>query len=323
MINRIPVYLLTGYLGSGKTSLLKNWLTQPEFKNAALIINELGEVGLDNQLLSAAIEPSSASTLIANACVCCTGLPGLEQALEDLFWARLERRIPKFDCVVVETTGLAQASPIIQTMTSNELLAERFNLAAIVTCVSAATADEVLNTFDEARDQLHCASVVVLTKIDLVESGQTKEIASNLELRLGVHHSTATVLYSANANLLASEIVSYANQQRKHPTEPDHHHHHNHDHALQAHWWAISATVNEHELLHEIQRLQAELGNHLFRLKGIVASHRGTLLIEVVPFETKVAISLYTESQPAVFGLTIISSQIPNLKNYSTIEICS
>jgi G3E family GTPase len=315
MINRLPVYLLTGYLGSGKTSLLKNWLAQPEFKNAALIINELGEVGLDNQLLSAAIEPSS-STLIANACVCCTGLPGLEQALEDLFWARLERRIPKFDCVVIETTGLAQASPIIQTMASNELLAERFHLTAVITCVSAMTVNQVFKTFDEARDQLQCASFVILTKIDLLASGDAQEAGSNLENRLRTHHSNAKVLRSLNANLPASDVVKHPLQVQ---TNPLHLHHHNHDHALQAHWWAISAKINEDELLHSLQHLKAELGNKLFRLKGIVSSDRGTLLIELVPFETRVAISLYTDSQPAEFGLTIISSQVPNLKNYSPI----
>jgi G3E family GTPase len=315
MINRIPVYLLTGYLGSGKTSLLKSWLTQPEFKNAALIINELGEVGLDNQLLSAAIEPSSASTLIANSCICCTGLPGLEQALEDLFWARLERRIPKFDCVVVETTGLAQASPIIQSMQSNELLVERFNLAEIVTCISVITADQVLN-LEEARDQLHCASVVILTKIDLLDSVKVDEIALKLDNQLHAHYSNATVLRSSNANLLANEI-SEAQPQTKtyHPTK----HHHDHDYTLHAHWWAIGAGVSQDELLNDLQQLKAELGNNLVRVKGVVSTNQGVQLIELVPFETKVAVSAYSENQPTEFGLTIISSQIPNLKNYSTI----
>jgi G3E family GTPase len=124
------------------------------------------------------------------------------------------------------------------------------------------------------------------------------------------------VLRSSNANLPASDVVKHPLQAHTHPL---HAQHHNHDHALQAHWWAISATINEDELLHRIQHLKAELGNKLFRLKGIVSSDRGTLLIELVPFETRVAISLHTETQPAEFGLTIISSQVPNLKNYSPI----
>jgi G3E family GTPase len=322
MINRIPVYLLTGYLGSGKTSLLKNWLTQPEFKNAALIINELGEVGLDNQLLSAAIEPSSTSTLIANTCVCCTGLPRLEQALEDLFWARLERRIPKFDCVVIETTGLAQASPIIQTMTSNDLLAERFELATIITCVSGTTADQVLNTFDEARDQLRCASVVVLTKIDMLDTSDANKIASMLENRLRAARSAAVLLLSSNANLPANRVVRHSSRTKSPLSTTDQHqgeHHQHHNHALNAYWWAISAKVNQVELLNDIQRLKTELGDNLFRLKGIVSTHQGALLIELVPFESKVTVTAYPNGQPVEFGLTIISSQVPNLKNYSNI----
>jgi G3E family GTPase len=322
MINRIPVYLLTGYLGSGKTSLLRNWLTQPEFKNAALIINELGEVGLDNQLLSASIEPSSTSTLIANTCVCCTGLPGLEQALEDLFWARLERRIPKFDCVVIETTGLAQASPIIDTFVNHELLAERFELATIITCLSATTADRVLSTFDEARDQLRCASVVVLTKIDLLDGSDTNKIASMIEKRLRTDRSTAVLLLSSNANLPVNSIVRLSSHTKSPLSTTQQHqgnHHQHHQHALNAYWWAISAKVNEAELLNDIQQLKAELGNHLFRLKGIVSTHQGALLIELVPFESKVTVTSYPNGQPAEFGLTIISSQVPNLKNYSNI----
>jgi G3E family GTPase len=315
MINRIPVYLLTGYLGSGKTSLLKNWLKQPELKNAALIINELGEVGLDHQLLRAAIEPSSASTLIANTCVCCTGLPGLEQTLEDLFWARLERRVPKFDCVVIETTGLAQASPIIQTMASNELLAARFTLTAIVTCVSATTTDQVLN-LDEARDQLNCASVVVLTKVDLLDSGKVDEIASKLGNRLRSHDSNAAVLHSSNASLSANEILRLQHRpETHHPAK----HNRDHDHTLEAYWWPISTEASQDELLHDVQQLKAELGINLFRLKGIVSTNQGLRLIELAPFETKVAISTYPDGQPAEFGLTIISSQVPNLKNYSNI----
>ena len=110
---RIPVYLLTGYLGSGKTSLLKAWLGQDAFKDAALVINELGEVGLDNQLLSGATESAA---LVASACVCCTGLPGLAEALEDLFWARLERRMPRFPNLVIETTGLAEPGPVAEAL---------------------------------------------------------------------------------------------------------------------------------------------------------------------------------------------------------------
>ncbi|MCF8181628.1 MAG: GTP-binding protein, partial [Burkholderiaceae bacterium] len=204
---RIPVYLLTGYLGSGKTSLLKSWLAQAEFKDAALVINELGEVGLDNQLLSSATESSA---LVANACVCCTGLPGLAEALEDLFWARLERRMPRFPNLVIETTGLAEPGPVAEALRSSDLLNERYRLAGVMTCLSASTADAVLKQHAEARAQLAGADVLIITKTDLVSS-------ENLDaLHLRVQHQLAHLelekpphlLSSARADLSAKDLLS-------------------------------------------------------------------------------------------------------------------
>lgn len=178
---RIPVYLLTGYLGSGKTSLLKAWLAQLALKDAALVINELGEVGLDNQILSAA---SESAALVANACVCCTGLPGLAEALEDLFWARLERRIPRFPHLVIETTGLAEPGPVVQALNESDLLRERYRIAGVITCLSAATADAVLGQHAEARAQLAGADVLVITKTDLVEAGALERLQQRLQHQL-------------------------------------------------------------------------------------------------------------------------------------------
>ena len=102
MAARTPVWLLTGYLGAGKTTLLARWLREPALARAALVINEIGEVGLDDRLLDGAVD---AASLLANACICCTGLPGLEQALSDLWWDALHRRRPSFDAVLIETTS--------------------------------------------------------------------------------------------------------------------------------------------------------------------------------------------------------------------------
>lgn len=179
--HRIPVYLLTGYLGSGKTSLLKAWLAQPELKDAALVINELGEVGLDNQILSAA---SESAALVANACVCCTGLPGLAQALEDLFWARLERRIPRFPHLVIETTGLAEPGPVVQALNESDLLRERYRIAGVITCLSGATADAVLGQHAQARAQLAGADLLVITKTDLVDAKTLERLQQRLQHQL-------------------------------------------------------------------------------------------------------------------------------------------
>jgi G3E family GTPase len=217
--HRIPVYLLTGYLGSGKTSLLKAWLAQPALKDAALVINELGEVGLDNQILSAA---SESSALVANACVCCTGLPGLAEALEDLFWARLERRIPRFPHLVIETTGLAEPGPVVQALNESDLLRERYRIAGVITCLSAATADAVLGQHAEARAQLAGADVLVITKTDLVEAGAVELLQHRLQHQVEhelAHHqehrqelqvkgrAKLRVLTSAHASLTAQQML--------------------------------------------------------------------------------------------------------------------
>jgi G3E family GTPase len=217
--HRIPVYLLTGYLGSGKTSLLKAWLAQPALKDAALVINELGEVGLDNQILSAA---SESAALVANACVCCTGLPGLAEALEDLFWARLERRIPRFPHLVIETTGLAEPGPVVQALNASDLLRERYRIGGVITCLSAATADAVLGQHAEARAQLAGADLLVITKTDLVEAGALERLQQRLqhhlehELEQHQEHrpdqhirglAKVRVLTSAHASLTAQQML--------------------------------------------------------------------------------------------------------------------
>ena len=95
--SRTPVWLLTGWLGSGKTTLLAAWLRDPALADAALIVNEIGEVGIDDRLLAGGAV--DAASLVVDACVCCSGLPGLEEALADLVWDRLQRCRPAFDGV--------------------------------------------------------------------------------------------------------------------------------------------------------------------------------------------------------------------------------
>lgn len=198
MIERIPIYLLTGFLGSGKTTLLRSWLQQPLLRNAALIVNEIGAVGLDHVTLGLA---SDASTLLADACVCCTGLPGLHEALENLFWARLNRSVPRFDAVVVETTGLADPAPLIASLQSRQFVSERFCLAGIVTTLGAPTALETMAEFAEARAQLDAAGVIVVTKTDLLGPGELDAIGQALQRS----NPATRVLHSTHGSLSAQE----------------------------------------------------------------------------------------------------------------------
>lgn len=193
-IDRIPVYLVTGFLGSGKTTLLCRWLREPALKDAAVIVNEIGEVGYDDQLIAAA---SDTPSLIANACVCCTGLPGLEEALESLFWARLERRMPAFPSVVIETTGLADPGPVIAAFEHVTLLKERYHLAGVITTLSATASDTVLSQHAEARAQIEQANVLVITKTDLSAQPEVEGVRRQLQRA----NPDACVLTSAEGDL--------------------------------------------------------------------------------------------------------------------------
>lgn len=168
---RIPVWLVTGWLGSGKTTLLARWLRAPALADAAVVVNELGEVGLDDRLLAAGADSGVAAALLAGGCVCCTGLPGLEQALADLFWDRLHRRRPRFASVVVETTGLADPRPVVEALAREPLLAERYRLAGVVATLAATSGVEALATHAEARAQVDASDLVVVTKADLADPG--------------------------------------------------------------------------------------------------------------------------------------------------------
>lgn len=315
---RIPVYLLTGYLGSGKTSLLKAWLTQPELADAALIINELGEVGLDNQLLSVA---SESAALVANACVCCTGLPGLTEAMEDLFWARLHRRMPRFPSLVIETTGLAEPAPVVQALQGSELLRERYRLAGVITCLSATTADAVLGQHAEARAQLSGANVLVLTKTDLVDDAVLSRLKQRLAHQLAHQDAQVVIATSAQASLSAAQMLRGLQEGADLPHHVPHHAHehehvhenvqghaHEHIHSAQAHWWPLPYEVNGQALLTQIQTLQTSLGPALLRLKGRVLTEQGPRIVQLAPFETQTEVTLDTlpSDTEVQRGLTVI-----------------
>jgi G3E family GTPase len=322
--SRIPIYLLTGYLGSGKTSLLKAWLDQPEFKGAALIINELGEVGLDNQLLASSSTESSA--LIANACVCCTGLPGLAEALEDLFWARLERRMERFPMLVIETTGLAEPAPVLEAIcgeSASDLLKERYRMAGVITCISSSTADQVLTQHGEARAQLAGADVVVLTKTDLIDS----QTLSRLALQLGATESLALLGLSAHASLTAAQILALLDQKHAHRARDEQHHEHEHghghgqdhsdhhdhlhSHTAQSYWWPVAEGFSLAALEMQIQNVQRDLGADLLRLKGRVMTDVGARLIQLAPFDPVPSITVdeMPHTSEELLGLTVITSK--------------
>ncbi|MEO7727333.1 MAG: GTP-binding protein [Burkholderiales bacterium] len=164
---RIPVTIITGFLGSGKTTLLNHLLAQPELARTAVIVNEYGEEGLDHDLLRFAQEKV---LLLENGCVCCALRGDLQQTLRDLFLARRQGEIGSFERVFLETTGLADPGPLLQTLLTDTLLLGQFRLNGVVTCVDAYHALAQFDAHPEALKQAALADRLVITKSDHVDA---------------------------------------------------------------------------------------------------------------------------------------------------------
>jgi G3E family GTPase len=175
----IPVLLLTGFLGSGKTTLLGHLLRQPEFSRTAVIINEFGEVGLDHEL----VEASDDSFIeLSTGCLCCKVRGDLVETLGDMLRRRDEGAVPPFTRVVIETSGLADPAPILQTLMTDATIANRLVLGGVVTTVDAVHGSGTLEREAISVKQVAVADRVVLTKSDLPGAAQSKLIDRLAEL---------------------------------------------------------------------------------------------------------------------------------------------
>ena len=184
---RIPVLLLTGFLGSGKTTLLRALLAQPVMADSAVLINELGAQGLDHQLAwgsTGNTGNTGNATLLANGCVCCTVRDDLLAVMEDLYWARLQRRMPRFVRLVIETTGLADPLPIIEALQQPGLVSERYVLQAVLCTADATQGLGQLQRHPESLSQAALADVLLLTKTDLLPAHEGDAQCSALQQRL-------------------------------------------------------------------------------------------------------------------------------------------
>ncbi|OPZ89273.1 MAG: putative metal chaperone YciC [bacterium ADurb.Bin425] len=171
---KIPVTLVTGFLGSGKTTLLNHLLSQQHGKRLAIIENEFGEIGIDDTLLIDA-NGSSGIFKMNNGCLCCTVKDDLVTTLTTLHERRAE-----FDQVIIETTGVANPVGVLKTFLLNEDLQEMFSVDAVVTLVDAA---HILDHLDreECREQIACADLVIVNKIDLVSEGKVLEVEAAIK----------------------------------------------------------------------------------------------------------------------------------------------
>lgn len=180
---RTPVILLTGFLGSGKTTLLRNLMERAEWKNTAVIINELGEMALDH-LLVKHVAPEV--RLLESGCLCCSVRDDLTRTLAELS-SLAESGAVQLDRVMVETTGLADPVPVMHTLATEPQTARRFRLAGVATVVDAHNGMQTLDQHEEARRQVASADTVLLTKTDLVHPPALEQLAQ----RLGVMNASA------------------------------------------------------------------------------------------------------------------------------------
>ena len=164
LAGKLPVTLITGFLGSGKTTLIQALLRHPAMNRVAVVINEVGEIGIDHDLVTTVSENVS---LLANGCLCCTVRTDLQETLRELFGQRRAGQIADFDRVVIETTGLADPAPVIQTLATDTMLNAQYRLDGVVTLVDAVNGAGQLAEQPEAQKQVALADRIFVTKTDL------------------------------------------------------------------------------------------------------------------------------------------------------------
>ena len=166
LAGKIPVTLITGFLGSGKTTLISKLVRHPDMRRVAVVINEIGEIGIDHDLVTMSSENV---TLLANGCICCSVRTDLQETLRDLFARRRAGEIADFDRVIVETTGLADPAPVVQTLVSDTLLAAQYRLDGLVTLVDALHGAYQIKHRPEAAKQIALADRLFITKSDMAD----------------------------------------------------------------------------------------------------------------------------------------------------------
>src|SRR5271165_2566872 len=167
---RLPVIAVTGFLGSGKTTLIRALLARPEGANTAIVVNEFGEIGIDNALLRSS---SDVTMLLGNGCLCCNVRTDLQETLRGLFADRARGAIPSFERVVIETSGLADPGPILQTFATDRGLGREFHLQALISVVDTVNGVGNIARMPEAKKQVALADRIVVTKSDMADAPTT------------------------------------------------------------------------------------------------------------------------------------------------------
>ncbi len=268
----IPVSIVTGFLGSGKTTLINRLLKRPEMNRVAVIVNELGEIGIDNDLVEVSSEQMM---LLNNGCLCCVLRGDLQETLRELFVKRRNGEIIDFDRVIIETTGLADPAPVMQTLLTDTLLVEQFRLDCVVTVVDAVNAPGQLDQFEEPVKQTALADRLVVTKTDLVTELQLDALNS----RLRALNARAPVRLAVNGEIELAYLIDVGLRRTRADLEEverwlgdtdEHGHGHVHDSAVQSFVLRFEQAMPWESFTQCLDVLTALRGPDLLRVKGLV-----------------------------------------------------
>jgi G3E family GTPase len=264
MSSKIPVTVLTGYLGAGKTTLLNRILSENHGQKFAVIVNEFGEIGIDNELVIGADEEVFEMN---NGCICCTVRGDLIRILDGLM-----KRRGTFDAIIVETTGLADPAPVAQTFFMDQDVSAAARLDAVVTVADAKWLKDRLHDSAEAENQIAFADVILLNKVDLVSDAELQEV----ERLIRAINPYARLIRTNHCDVPIAEVLgrNAFDLDRILEIEPDfleegHHHHHNDD--VRSLSFTIDGEVEPELFMPWLTKLTQDQGPDILRCKGIVA----------------------------------------------------
>jgi G3E family GTPase len=280
----IPLTLLTGFLGAGKTTLLNKLLSDPALKDTAVIINEFGDVALDHLMVE---RVDDEMMVLSSGCLCCTLRGDLVTALEKLLRGLDNGRV-SFRRVVIETTGLADPAPILQTAMSHPYLVMRFRLDGVVTLVDAVNGLATLDAHREAVKQVAVADRLILTKTDLLDTPARVATKDELLVRLRELNPAAPILDAAKDEATPDRLLECGLYrpgekipnvkawlaEEAYAAAHDHHHHHHdvtrHDDHVRSFSLATDKAISAAVLDLFLELMRSMHGPNLLRMKGIV-----------------------------------------------------
>ena len=286
LAGRIPVSVITGFLGSGKTTLINKLLKRPDMNRVAVIVNEFGEQSIDHDLVQVSSEQMM---LLNNGCLCCVLRGDLQETLRDLFVQRRSGEIIDFERVVIETTGLADPAPVMQTLMTDTMLQAQYRLDCVVTLVDAVNGLQQIETMSEPVKQAALADRVVVTKTDLA---QETAIAA-LEEKLRELNPQAPIRRALNGEIELAFLIDVGLRSTRGKLEeierwmgdPEHGEHgHRHDSRVSSFSLRYDRPFSWSAFSQCLEVLTALRGPDLLRVKGLVnvTGHGGPLVVQGV-----------------------------------------